>query len=77
MPTILRKDGFRIVIWTNDHEPMHVHVFHGEGEAIINIENAELVQVWNMSRRLVRQAKEIVEENGEILAERWREIHGL
>lgn len=76
MPTVLRKDGFRIVIWTNDHEPMNVHIFTGEGEAVINIEDAKLVQVWEMSPRLVRQAKRIVEENRDILAEKWRDIHG-
>lgn len=76
MPTVLRKDGFRVVIWINDHEPMHVHIFTGEGEAVINIEDAKLVQVWEMSPRLVRQAKRIVEENREILAEKWRKIHG-
>jgi len=26
MPTIIRQEGFRIVIYPNDHFPAHVHV---------------------------------------------------
>ena len=36
MVTVLRAQGFRIVIFVNDHEPAHVHVF-GDGEAKINL----------------------------------------
>lgn len=36
MVTVLRAEGFRIVIFTNDHEPAHVHVF-GDGEAKIDL----------------------------------------
>jgi hypothetical protein len=34
MVTVLRAEGLRVVIFTNDHEPAHVHVFGG-GEAKI------------------------------------------
>ena len=36
MITVLRADGFRIVIFSDDHQPAHVHVF-GDGEAKINL----------------------------------------
>ena len=36
MVTIYRAHGLRIVIFTDDHEPAHVHVF-GDGEAKINL----------------------------------------
>jgi hypothetical protein len=26
VPTVLRFDGFRVVIYPNDHRPAHVHV---------------------------------------------------
>jgi hypothetical protein len=41
MPTVLRKDGFEFMIYTDDHEPAHVHVFKGEGKAKIIISTAE------------------------------------
>jgi hypothetical protein len=35
MVTVLRSHGFRIVIYTNDHEPAHVHAINANGEAKI------------------------------------------
>jgi hypothetical protein len=32
--TVLRAEGLRVVIFVNDHQPAHVHVF-GDGEAKI------------------------------------------
>lgn len=55
---------------------MHVHVFSGEGEAVINIEDDGIIKVWEMPLASVKQAREIVAENREMLAEKWREIHG-
>jgi hypothetical protein len=37
MPTALRIDGLRVVIWPNDHRPAHVHVLGAEGEAVFNL----------------------------------------
>jgi len=37
MPTVLRIDGLRFVIWPNDHPPPHVHVFSAEAEAKIDL----------------------------------------
>ena len=33
MPTVLRIGGLRVVIYSEDHRPAHVHVV-GEGEAV-------------------------------------------
>jgi hypothetical protein len=33
MPTVLRIDGLRVVIYPNDHRPAHVHVKGADGEA--------------------------------------------
>ena len=76
MPTILRLEGFEFRIWTNDHEPPHVHVFKGDGQAKIEIESAEVVRLWNMRRQDVRRAEAIVNENRLIFLEAWRQIHG-
>jgi hypothetical protein len=31
MPTVLRREGYEIVIYFNDHPPPHVHAFKGGG----------------------------------------------
>jgi hypothetical protein len=37
MPTVLRKDGFAVRIYFNDHLPPHVHVFKGGGQVRISL----------------------------------------
>lgn len=37
MPTVMRIDGLRVVIWPNDHRPAHAHVMGPQGEAVFNL----------------------------------------
>jgi hypothetical protein len=79
MVTVHRERGMRVVIFTDDHVPAHVHVF-GSGEAKIDLQGPndapELVWVVGMTRTEVRKAMQIVTENRESLIARWRSIHG-
>lgn len=77
MPTVLRQAGFSVMIYTRDHEPMHVHVWHQGNEAIVRFEtDVILLEINGMSRRNARMALPIVNENRELLIEKWREIYG-
>ena len=80
MPTVLRQDGFLVRIYTNAHEPAHVHVIKGNGEVKINLIGAEeqptIVKVWNMSNKEVAKAHALVMEHQAQLVEVWEEIHG-
>lgn len=68
-----------MVIFTNDHQPTHVHVF-GDGEAKINLLGAdgspELIWADAMSRGEVRRALRTVTEQQAFLLARWEDIHG-
>lgn len=79
MVTIHRAHGLRIVIFSDDHEPAHVHVF-GDGHAKINLAGGggapELVWAADMKRNEVRRAMAIVTEHREAFLARWRDIHG-
>ncbi|WP_180899663.1 DUF4160 domain-containing protein [Martelella soudanensis] len=79
MVTIHRAHGLRIVIFTDDHEPAHVHVF-GDGHAKINLTGPdggpELVWAEDMKRNELRRAMRIVNEERDAFLARWREIHG-
>jgi len=79
MVTILRRNGLRIVIFTNDHHPAHVHVF-GDGQAKINLlgrnGRPELVSAEAMAVIDVRRAMRLVEEKQTLLLQRWEAIHG-
>ncbi|MEL6468300.1 MAG: DUF4160 domain-containing protein [Cyanobacteria bacterium J06614_10] len=81
MAEILRIDGFKIVIFSDDHNPAHVHVRKGEFEVKINIsgDRAELMSGEENSKRaanrkLRRQAVEIVNDNLKMLINEWRRI---
>lgn len=79
MVTVLRAQGLRLVIFANDHQPAHVHVF-GDGEAKINLlgpnDSVDLVWAVGMSRADVRRAQAIVTEHRDMLLQRWNEIRG-
>jgi hypothetical protein len=79
MVTVYRAHGLRAVIFLDDHEPAHVHVF-GDGQAKINLLGQdgapELVWAEGMKHSEVRRAMEIITERQAELLMRWREIHG-
>jgi hypothetical protein len=79
MPTIHREHGLRFAIYTDDHEPAHVHAI-GDGEAKIAIRGAdglpELVYAVRLSPRDRRRAMDVVLERQEAFLARWAEIHG-
>ncbi|CFX24473.1 conserved protein of unknown function [Candidatus Filomicrobium marinum] len=79
MVTIHRAHGLRVIIFTDDHEPAHVHVF-GDGHAKINLIGPDgapaLVSTEGMKRSDVRRAMQIVRDQQEQFLARWRQIHG-
>lgn len=77
MPTLLRINGYRVVIYPADHEPMHVHVINAGGEAVIEIgQEARLIRSGGMKEKAIQEARVIVQNNAAMLAEAWEEIHG-
>ncbi len=78
MVTVLRAHGLRFVIFVDDHEPAHVHVF-GDGQVKVNLIGAdgapELVWAVDMKRGDIRRAMQVVAEQQAFLLAKWREIH--
>lgn len=81
MAEIFRINGFKVVIFSDDHDPPHVHVRKSNFEVKINIsgEQAELMPGEESSRRaadkkLRKQALEIVDDNLASLMDEWRKI---
>ncbi|HEX2093925.1 MAG TPA: DUF4160 domain-containing protein [Longimicrobiaceae bacterium] len=80
MPTIYRESGFAFRIYTDDHDPPHVHVRYagerakvriGDEETPASVEDAGIMRVPNLVR-----AVRIVDANWRLFLERWEEIHG-
>jgi hypothetical protein len=80
MPTVHRAHGLRFVIFTNDHEPAHVHAIRGDGEAKIDLraggEPPRLIWVRGLSNAEVRRAMVEITRERDRLLDAWMRIHG-
>ena len=80
MPTVLRFDGLRVVIYPNDHRPAHVHVIGADREAVFLLHCPNGPPEIRMSRGFgLRDAKRIGEALAEalpVLCDKWSRIHG-
>lgn len=74
MITLLRVSGMRFVIYTDDHEPAHLHVY-GDGEARIDIALVRVISNRGMSKRDLTRALNIVLEHRSMFLEKWRDMH--
>lgn len=75
MVTVLREAGMRLVIYTDDHKPAHVHVY-GNAEARINILRLKVLSNRRMTKRDLGVALAFVQANQRLFTEKWESIHG-
>lgn len=77
MPVVFERDGYRFFFYSNEHEPVHVHVRHGDGEAVFEVGNdVELRESQNMRMGELTKARKLARENRELILERWYEHLG-
>lgn len=74
MPTVLRQDGFAIMIYVRDHEPMHVHVYKSGGMTIILLEDCSVRKAVGMKESDVAHARRVVFANRDFLHHEWERI---
>lgn len=78
MVTVHRFDGFRFVIFSNDHDPAHVHVIGAGREAKIQLVGEAPLLIWQVGFAppdLRRTIEEVRRERFRLL-KRWKDIHG-
>jgi len=64
------------MVYTDDHRPMHVHIWHQGNEAVLEIETEVRIRENNgMTRTHLRRAVRLIEDNLELLRREWRRIH--
>ena len=80
MPTVLRINGLRVVIWPNDHRPAHVHVKGADGEAVFNLHcpggPPELRESYGFRLADLNQIADALAAAIAALCAEWRTIHG-
>lgn len=73
MPTLFILFGYRFFFWSNEHEPIHVHVNKGESEAKYNVETLELVENYGFKKNELKMIESILEENKEVIISHWKD----
>ena len=73
MPTLFYLFGYRFFFWSNDHEPIHVHVSKGDSEAKFNVIDVELIDNYGFKKNEFRLIESLIEENKEVIIARWKE----
>jgi hypothetical protein len=80
MVTVFRVRRFRIVIFSNDHWPPHVQAIGPDCEARIALgergEHPRLMSNEGLTRAELEEVLVEVDEQIELLRQRWREVHG-
>jgi hypothetical protein len=80
MPTVLRFDGLRVVIYPNDHRPAHVHVIGPDGEAVFVLHCPDgpprLRENFGFSRTELNRIEDRLTGALAALCAKWRAIHG-
>ena len=74
MPTIIDIDGFRFFIYSNEHPPKHIHIEKAEKTAKFNLEFIELIKSSRFNASELKQIRSLVEENQELLIQKWDEF---
>jgi Domain of unknown function (DUF4160) len=80
VPTVLRFDGLRVVVYTNDHRPAHVHVIGRGCEAVFNLNcwtgPVEVRENYGFSGREIARIDSVLTAHLKKLCEAGEEIHG-
>ncbi len=80
MPTALKFEGLRVVIYPNDHRPAHVHVIGAgrEGVFVLNCPAGppELRENYGFSARDIGRIVEVLSTALNNLCSLWETIHG-
>ena len=79
MPLLFTFFGLRFMFYSNDHEPIHVHVVKGKGKVNENakfniLPKIKLVENNGLQSNELMMAEMVIEENKELIAEKWNEF---
>ncbi len=80
MPTVLRFEGLRVVVYPNDHRPAHVHVIGAGCEAVFNLKcpegPVEIRENYGFSAQKIGRIERGLKRDHAALCSAWEEIHG-
>jgi Domain of unknown function (DUF4160) len=75
MPTVMRIGPYRFFFYSNEgHEPRHIHIRSGDGEAKFWLEPIQLEASWNYNERELKKIERHIQDNLSYLIELWDEF---
>ena len=76
MPTVLRIDGLRFVVYTNDHPPAHVHVVGPGWIVVVDLVSMEVREAIGARETEARRVLRLVSDHRDALMDVWTRYHG-
>jgi hypothetical protein len=76
MPTVLRIDGLRVVIYPNDHPPAHVHILGPGWVVVIDLMELKVRETIGCDEREARRVLRLIAGYRGTLLDAWRRLHG-
>ena len=74
MPTLFYYLGLKFHFYSNDHLPIHIHATIGNAEARYQVSpEVKLIENRGLKPRELRLAEMAIEENKEVIINRWKE----
>ncbi len=75
MPEIYRIFGFKIRFYSDDHEPIHVHIVGHDGAARFELIDGKFVLIESDHIKVsdLNRLQKSVNENVDIIVDRWHE----
>lgn len=75
MPTVLRVDGYQVIIFTSDHPPAHVHVRARGNLAKILLDPVEVERAGGFNSGEISDILSIVNQNRLRLLAEWDKFY--
>lgn len=76
MPTLFIFFGIRFYFFSNEHLPIHIHIENADGRAKIQVDTLQVIKNAGIKNKDIHLAISIIEENKELIIERWLEYFG-
>ncbi len=73
MPTVKIIYGYRFFFYSNDHDPIHIHVEKDKKTAKYYLQPFELVKSRGFNASELKKIGIIIEDNLELLKQKWYE----
>ena len=76
MPVVFVFFGMRFVFFSNDHEPIHIHVIKGKGRIKESakfqvVPEVKLLENNGLQHNELKMAEMVIEENIDVITESW------